>query len=170
MFWGEGRWGHVGAVTPVRRKADCRAWKQESVLSPYSNLPIAMISNTSLVLEWTFVVCCVSRVTVYARYTTGQPSPCHSHLFWRTHAGQDTWSFLWSPWTCLEDDSESLKPWPKISLFLRRGLMDLYQLLHLQGLKLTVRNHLCVKLENKPKKFSTRNKMEVIWILLPKFL
>ena len=34
--------------------------------------------------------------------------------------------------------------------------MDLYQLLHQQGLKLTVRNHLCMKLENKPQKLSTR--------------
>ena len=63
MFWREGRWGHVGAVTGVRSEADCRGLEIGiSVPSPYSNLPSAMISNTSLALEWHFVFAVLSEL------------------------------------------------------------------------------------------------------------
>lgn len=116
MFWGEGRWGHVGAVTAVSREADCRGLEIGiSVPSPYSSLPSTMISNTSLALEWNFVFAVLAELLSIQVIQLASP-PQTILTSWRMHAGQDTWSFLWSPWTCLEDDSESLKPWPKISL------------------------------------------------------
>ena len=116
MFWGEGRWGHVGAVTAVSREADCRGLEIGiSVPSPYSSLPSAMISNTSLALEWNFVFAVLAELLSIQVIQPASP-PQTILTSWRMRAGQDTWSFSWSPWTCLEDDSESLKLWPKINL------------------------------------------------------
>lgn len=51
--------------------------------------------------------------------TMVQPPKLFSPLS-KHHAVQDAWSFLWSLWTCLEDESESFKSCPKIN-FLWEG-------------------------------------------------
>ena len=121
IFWRGGEAGAAGVRTAMRREAHCGGLEIGiSGPSSYSNWLIAKICKMFWAFRVEFCACCVSGLIVWARYRSVQPSPNHSHLFWRTHAVQDTWSFLRSPWTCLEDDSESFQPSLKIS-FLWEG-------------------------------------------------
>lgn len=112
--------GDDGTITVMRRKACSGAWAQGSPgpLLPPAPRWLGSLKHLQL-SEWNSVPAESADSLAVECVQRRRPALPFLPLLMK-HAGQDAWAVLWSPRACLEDDSESFKPYASVS-FLWEG-------------------------------------------------